>query len=247
MTTTTRTDVETLTRLKQQVAACCRLLHSEGILTYSGHVSARVPGRAALLIHPFLESRSSVSAEDILVVGFDGKVLPESPAGEPPLEVFIHAETYRARPDVQAVAHTHSELAAAFTLARATLLPMKSHAARWASGIPVHPDPSHIKTSQQGRELAATLAHHNAALLRAHGGVIVSESVPALLVDCVHFEENARAQVQALALGPLLPLTDDEVQLLRARSNRDQHVGKLWHHYVAMGRSRGVLQSTEGL
>lgn len=239
--------VDMLQPLKQRLAACCRLLHLEGVLTYSGHVSARAPGREAFLIHPLVESRADVSADDILVCDLDCRLLGESPRGEPPLESFIHAEIYRARPEVQAVAHTHSELAAAFTLADATLRPMKSHAVRWASGIPIHPDPSHIRTTRQGRELAATLGRDNAALLRAHGGVLVAESVPALLVDAVHFEENARAQVQAQALGPLRPLTEDELELLRSRSNREQHVDKLWRYYVGRGLRSGALEIDEGL
>jgi L-ribulose-5-phosphate 4-epimerase len=219
----------------------------EGLLTYSGHVSARVPDRDGFLIHPLMESRAAVSADDILVCDFGCELLAESPAERPPRESFIHAEIYRARLDVQAVAHTHSELAAAFTLAEVTLQPMKSHAVRWASGIPTHPDPSHIKTPSQGRELAATLGSHNAALLRAHGGVVVAESVEALLVDAVHFEENARAQLQAQTLGRPLPLTDDEVELLQSRSNREQHVDKLWRYYIERGQAAGVLDSDEGL
>jgi ribulose-5-phosphate 4-epimerase/fuculose-1-phosphate aldolase len=246
-TALTASPTQTLQRLALQVAACCRLLHQEGILNYSGHVSARVPGRDAFLIHPFLESRANVRAEDILICGYDCRLEPDSPPGKPPRESFIHAEIYRARADVQAVAHTHSELAAAFTLARTTLLPMKSHAVRWASGIPIHPDPRRIETPEQGRELAETLGPHQAALLRAHGGVVVAESIPALLVDSVHFDENARAQVQALALGPILPLTEREFELLRGYDIRDQHVDKIWRYYVGKGLTAGVLESDEGL
>jgi L-ribulose-5-phosphate 4-epimerase len=244
---TSTSSTETLRRLALQVAACCRLLHQEGILNYSGHVSVRVPGREAFLIHPFLESRANVRAEDILILDFDCRLVPESPQGKPPRESFIHAEIYRARLDVQAVAHTHSELAAAFTLAETRLQPMKSHAVRWASGIPTHPDPRRIETAEQGRELAATLGPHQAALLRAHGGVNVAESIPALLVDSVHFDENARAQVQALALGPILPLTEHEFALLRGYDIREQHVDKLWRYYVGKGLATGVLDSDDGL
>ena len=219
----------------------------EGILNYSGHVSARLPNGEGLLIHSLIQSRATVSAQDILVLDLDLNHLPGSPGSAPPLETVIHSEIYRARPDVQAVVHTHSELAAAFTLAEAKLLPMKSHAVRWGSGIPVHPDPSHIATTDQGRDLAATLGAHHAALLRAHGGVCVAESVEALLVDAVHFEENAKAQVQALAIGPLLPLTEDELRLLNSRSNRAQHVDKLWRYYVGLGLERGVLAGGDGL
>ncbi len=235
-----------LDHLKRRLAACCRLLHQQGILTYSGHVSARLPDREAFLIHPLLESRAEVGPEHLLLCGFDCRLL-DGQTGRPPRESWIHAEIYRARPDVQAVAHTHSELAAIFTLAEVKLVPMRASAARWASGIPIHPDPRRIETIEQGRELAATLGPHQAALLRAHGGVIVAESVEAMLVDAVHFDENARAQIQAQALGPLLPLTEREFELLRGYDIRPHHVDKLWRYYVAGGLTNGVLDSAEGL
>jgi ribulose-5-phosphate 4-epimerase/fuculose-1-phosphate aldolase len=240
-------DAAAVLKIKQKVAATVRLLHMEAIVNYSGHVSARLPDGRGFVIQPYVNSRISLKATDLLELDYDLNYLPGSPTTEMPIETRIHSEILRARPDVQAVVHTHSELAAAFTVADARLVPMKGHAKRWASGIPVHMDPTHIKTKEQGAELAATLAHHNAALLRAHGGICVAESVEGLLIDAVHFEENARAQVQALAIGPLLPLTEAELQLLNERDNRRQHIGKLWRYYVGKGLQEGALDSDEGL
>jgi L-ribulose-5-phosphate 4-epimerase len=240
-------DPAAVAKLKAKVVAAVRLLHMENILNYSGHVSARLPDGSGFIIQPYIESRATLKPEHLLTLDFDLKHLAGSPEHDMPIETRIHSEIYRARPDVRAVVHTHSELAAAFTLADARLVPMKSHAKRWASGIPVHPDPSHIKTKEQGAELAATLGPHQAALLRAHGGVCVAESVEALVIDAVHFEENARAQVQALAIGPLLPLTEEELDLLTKRDNRRQHIGKLWRYYVGKGLREGALDNEEGL
>jgi len=151
---------------KAKVAATVRLLHMEGIVNYSGHVSARLPDGRGFIIQPYVQSRISLTAEHLLELDFDLNHLPGSPETEMPIETRIHSEILRARPDVQAVVHTHSELAAAFTLADAKLVPMKGHAKRWASGIPIHADPTHIKTKQQGEELAATLGQHNGDILR---------------------------------------------------------------------------------
>ena len=64
-----------------------------------------------------------------------------------------------------------------------------------------HPESWHIDTAERGRAMADTLSQHNALLLRAHGAVIVSEDIPALMVDAVHFEENAKALYDASRLG----------------------------------------------
>lgn len=232
-----------VTGLKVQLAALTRMLHKEGILTYSGHASARIPGWDAFIIQSVNDSRAGITPEGLLICDFDCKVIEGPPGDRPPREVFIHSEILRARPDISCVVHTHSELAAMFTMLEdIELALMKSHAQRWASGIPTHPDPSHIMTAQKGRDLAATLGPHNGALLRAHGGVLVSESLPALLVDAVHFEENAKAHYQAATIGKVKPLTREEITLIQTvNNNREQHCFKLWSYYVGMGLEDGLL------
>ena len=235
---------EAIGRLRAQVAACTRLLNDLGILGYSGHVSARVRGRDAFLIQPLDLSRADVMPGDLLVCGFDGAVLA-GPAAQPaPAEVYLHGEIFRARPDVQAVAHFHHDIATLFTLVEGVrLVPVKNHAARWASGIPTHPDPGHVNDPARGRALAATLGPHHAVLIRGHGQVVTAESVPALLVDCVHFVENAEAMYRAACLGPVVPLRADEMARVLGDLDRPRHVAKLWGYYVGQGRARGVIPS----
>lgn len=230
-------------RLRRDLAAATRIMVMEGFLDYSGHVSARAPGRDAYYIQPSTDPRSDVTPERMLLVDFDGNILEGAPL-RPPFEIPIHGEIYRARPDVQAVVHSHMELAIWFTLMEGVqLAPMRARAVRWQSGIPTHPDPSHIKLKSQGEALARDLGPHHAALMRAHGLVLVAESVPALLVDAVHFDENARAHMQALQAGRKpLPLTDAEMEQINAHEMRDFHVGKLWSYYMRKAAKAGQLE-----
>jgi ribulose-5-phosphate 4-epimerase/fuculose-1-phosphate aldolase len=231
----------TVTRLFAEVAAATRLLVTEGILDYSGHISVRVPGRDAFLIQIGANSRAELAPESVLMVDMDGKVIEGK--GKPPSETPIHTEILKARPDVNAVIHCHMDLAIAFTMMEGVkLMPMRSRASRWWSGIPTDPDPSHIKLVSQGQALAKTLGPHNAALMRAHGLVLVAESVPALLVDCIHFKENAKAQMDVLQAGARpIPLTKEEIEQIDRHYIRDWHVQKLWNYYVRKGVSEGVV------
>ena len=102
------------TQTMLETAATTRLLESEGILDYSGHVSTRIPGRDAFVIQIGSTSRAEVSPDSMLVVDYDGNVLEGD--GQPPSELPIHLEILRARPDVQSVLHSHMELAIAFTM-----------------------------------------------------------------------------------------------------------------------------------
>jgi L-ribulose-5-phosphate 4-epimerase len=149
----------------------------------------------------------------------------------------------RGRADVQAIAHFHHDTATVFTLVEGLVLrPVKNHAARWASGIPTHPDPSHISDRARGRAAAQSLGPHHAMLIRAHGQVVTAESVPALFADCVHFVENAEAAYRAAALGPVVPLSDAEVAAFHRDFDRPRHAAKLWRYYAGRGRRRGRLQ-----
>ncbi len=232
----------TVESLKIEVAACTRLLNAEGILGYSGHVSARLPDGDTLLIQSFDASRSDLVPEELYIVDLDGNVLDGPGDARPVNEVEIHSEVLRARPDINAVLHYHPEVATLFTMVEGIeLIPMKNHAYRWASGIPTHPESWHIDTPDRGRAMAKTLGAHNAVLLRAHGAVLVSEDIPSLMVDAVHFEENAQALYDAARLGAVIPLSASETSEFGANFKRSNHAVKLWRYYLSRGLESGAI------
>jgi ribulose-5-phosphate 4-epimerase/fuculose-1-phosphate aldolase len=241
MTRTARGSNSATQQMMLETAATTRLLEAEGILDYSGHVSTRIPGRDAFVIQIGSTSRAEVTLESMLVVDYDGNVLEGD--GQPPSELPIHLEILRARPDVQSVLHSHMELAIAFTMMEGvTLVPMRARASRWKSGIPIDPDPSHIKLREQGRSLARTLGPHHAVLMRAHGLCLVAETVRALFIDAIHFKENATAQMQALQAGAKpIPLTEAEIAQIEKMEMREWHIKKLWNYYVRKALDEEVL------
>jgi L-ribulose-5-phosphate 4-epimerase len=228
--------------LRTQIAICTRIMNMEGLIDYSGHVSARLPDDRGIVIQSFDDSRAALTPGDLLICDFDGNVIEGPKDKAPPREVYIHTEIMKARPDVNAVGHFHPETATMFTLVEdRPLVPVKNHAARWMDGIPVHPDPGHINSVETGQALAATLGTCHAALIRAHGVAVTAESVEALLIDSVHFEENAKTLFHAAALGQVTGLSQDEMVDFLSRFNRDAHIAKLWKYYVGRGVDGGAL------
>lgn len=231
-----------IVRLRAQVAACTRIMNMDWLIDYSGHIGVRLPDDGGLLIQSFDDSRAAIAPDDLLICDFEGNLIDGPDGKVPPREVFIHTEIMKARPDVNAVGHFHPETATMFTLVEdRPLVPVKNHAARWADGIPVHPDPGHINSPETGIALAATLGACHAALIRAHGVVVTAESVPALLVDCVHFEKNAQTLFRAAALGAVKGLSQAELRSFAERFDRDKHVGKLWKYYVGRAAEAGAV------
>lgn len=70
-----------------------------------GHVSQRLEG--SLLLTPTRPPLATQSADDILEVDFDGKVL-SGDAKARPIEVFLHTGIFEARADVTAICRTHA-------------------------------------------------------------------------------------------------------------------------------------------
>jgi ribulose-5-phosphate 4-epimerase/fuculose-1-phosphate aldolase len=227
------------TTLRQQLADCHRMMVMAELLDYSGHVSARIPGTDRVLILPRDASRAGVTADDMLVIDLDGKVLDGNRL--PPTETAIHLGVYRARKDVQAVGHGHPPMSTLFTMVDRPVIAMRNFWFRFI-GMPIHPDPTHIRTVEQGAAVARTLGRHKYCLLRGHGSVVAVNGVQEVFLDSLEMEENARSTIQAASLGPLKPITPEEVELLKVSFARNEYrIAKTWEHYREKARQAGLL------
>ena len=207
--------------LLEDLAAASRILVDQGVLDAAGHVSMRHPSRA----DRFLMSRSLapalVTADDIMTLTLDGEPSEETRGRTPFIERFLHAEVYRARPDVMAVAHGHSYSVIPFGLAPTPMVATYHNAAFLAAGVPVFDIRDRfgttdivINTAAKAAAMADTLADKSVVLLRAHGVTIVGPSLPVAVFRAVFTEVSARVQLQAMALGgPLAALDQEEGRL----------------------------------
>ncbi len=225
--------------LRRHLADCHRMMVMAELLDYSGHVSARVPGSSRVLILPRDASRAAVRPEEMVVVDLDGNLLEGN--GPAPTETAIHLGVYRAREDVSAVGHGHPPNSTLFTMVDRPMFAMRNFGFRFI-GMPVHPDPTHIRTLDQGADVAATLGAGKYCLLRGHGSVVAVDTVAEVFLDSLEMEENARSALQAAALGGLKPITPEEVELLKPSFSRNTYrVAKTWEHYREKARRAGYL------
>jgi ribulose-5-phosphate 4-epimerase/fuculose-1-phosphate aldolase len=225
--------------LRQQLRDCTRMMVMAELLDYSGHLSARIPGTDRILIPGRDASRAGITVDDILVVDLNGKTLEGK--GPPPTETEIHTGVYRARPDVMVVGHGHPPMSTLFTMVDRPVTAMRNFGFRFI-GMPVHPDPTHIRTKEQGDAVAHTLGQCSCCLLRGHGSVVTTKTVPEVFLDSLEMEENARACIMAANLGPAKPITPAEVEVLKGSFARNTYrVAKTWEHYQEKARLAGYL------
>jgi HCOMODA/2-hydroxy-3-carboxy-muconic semialdehyde decarboxylase len=193
--------------LLEDIVVGSRILADFGVVDGFGHVSARSPTNP----NHFLMSRSLapalVTADDIMEFDLDGN--PVDARGRKVfLERFIHAEIYRARPDVMSVVHTHSPGVIPFSVSKVPLRAMFHNPAFLAVGVPVWDIRKDfgetnmlVSNSAIGKSLAATLGDKPVVLMRGHGDVAVGPSVKMAVFRAYYTDVDAKLQAQALALG----------------------------------------------
>ena len=74
------------------------------VINTQGNISVRDPQSRSIAITPHDVEYDEMTAEDIVVVDYDGNVIDGS--GEPSEETSVHRAVYAARPDLHAVVHT---------------------------------------------------------------------------------------------------------------------------------------------
>ncbi|WP_298113301.1 class II aldolase/adducin family protein [Bradyrhizobium sp.] len=193
--------------LLEEIAVGSRILADFGVLDGFGHVSARNPANP----NHFLMSRSLapalVTPADIMEFDLDGN--PVDARGRKVfLERFIHAEIYRARPDVMSVVHTHSAGVIPFSVSQVPLRAMYHNPAFLAGGVPVWDIRKDfgdtnmlVSNAAIGKSLATALGDKPVVLMRGHGDVAVGPSVKAAVFRAYYTDVDAKLQAQAIALG----------------------------------------------
>ncbi|MFZ0776250.1 MAG: class II aldolase/adducin family protein, partial [Xanthobacteraceae bacterium] len=125
-------------------------------------------------------------------------------------ERFIHGEIYKARPDVNAVVHSHSPTVVPFTVTRAKLRPLLHNAGFLGLGTPLFEirkcvgdgTDLMILTPDLGKDLARKLGKDAAVvLMRGHGDSVVGPSLPNAVFRAYYTEINARQQLAAITIG----------------------------------------------
>jgi len=225
---------------REDLAVANRILSREGVLDAFGHVSARDPAAA----DRFLLSRgiapALVTAADVLEYGLDGAALDLRGRGEY-VERFLHAEIYRARPDVHAIVHCHTPSLIPFSDSSVPLRPMYHMAAFVAEGVPVFDireaaglTDMLVRDAPRARALAKALGGHPAVLMRGHGAVVVGGTIPAAAGRAVYLDLNARIQARALAMGGGVTFLDPEEARLSALGDYER-AWELWKHRATEG------------
>ena len=237
---------EAISLATRELVDANHILFDQGVVDGFGHVSMRHPVRPDHFLLARSMAPALVTETDVLEFDTDGA---PTEAGGPAayLERFIHSEIYRARPDVVSVVHSHSPAVVPFSVVSGTRLRPICHMCGFlGAATPVFEirdvaGPGSdllIRDSRLGAALAQSLGQSAAVLMRGHGSTVVGGTLRQAVFRAVYTEVGARLQSEAMRLGPVTYLTEEEGQAT-ARTN-DAQIDRTWLLWLKAARSRSM-------
>jgi L-fuculose-phosphate aldolase len=200
--------VNTEASLRDAAVLAIRKLDALGMNRGStGNLSLRF--EQGMLITPTGMGADELRAQDMVWLGVDGT---QRGHWRPSSEWHFHQAIYQARPDLQAIVHTHSTFAAALACLRRELPPFHYMIAV-AGGDSVPCVPYHLfGTEALSQAVAAAMRDRHACLMANHGLVAAGVHLTQAMKVVQEIESLCQVYLQALAVGEPALLSKHEMQ-----------------------------------
>ena len=204
-----------LENLKKAVVRAAKDAEAMGLCKHrSGNFSALERATGLICLTPSGVDRRGMDESDIVVMDMMGRIVEAKEGRVPSSEYMMHIAAYETRPDVVAVAHTHSPYALVMAVLRKTIPPVMAemmHLNLRAGHIPVT-NYAKAGTKMLAESVESPLIISDAVLIANHGVLTVDdESVDEALLKAAYVEEAAMVYYRVLLIGedvPEIPIDD---------------------------------------
>jgi ribulose-5-phosphate 4-epimerase/fuculose-1-phosphate aldolase len=194
--------------LRGELAVGTRILARHDLIGMFGHVSLLTEDPQRYLVCPGAGLRKDrCRPEDILELDLDH----DFERGLP-LELYMHSEVHRLKPEIKSLIHVHSPALLALSALQeppGTLLML--HASFWPKVVPVFDDPDLVRDRETAQRLIGLLGEESIALLRWHGAIIVGRTLREAVFRAILAEQHAQQLLTAHSHGAALVPVDEGI------------------------------------
>ncbi len=193
----------------QKLALACRILAREGHgAGLAGQMTARGGPPGTMWTHPYGLGFDEIRAGDYMLV--DGGLNVLEGGGTPNPANRFHLHVYEARPDVQAIVHTHPPCVSALSMTGEELAVSHMDTAILYEDCAFLPHWPGVPFGEgEGELIAGALGDKRAVLLAHHGQLCAGRSVEEATVLAVTIEHAARLQLLARGAGGIRPVVPE--------------------------------------
>jgi len=183
------------------LAAAYRIVHLHGWTSQVyNHITARIPDTEHLLINSFGLGYDEIKPGNLVKIDIEGNKIDD---GDEPVNVAgytIHSAIHTARPDIQCVAHTHSQNATAICCLEEGFIPLTQMGCMFHDRIATHEFEGIALDLAERESLVADFGSDNhTMLLYNHGLIVTGPTIAHAITRLYHFEDCAAVQLKAMA------------------------------------------------
>ena len=208
---------------KKQIVETAQALVRKGyLMATGGNLSLRISGENAFAITPSNYDYFKMMPEDVCVLdfgltGIEGHLKPS-------VESAMHGAIYQARPDVNAVIHTHQAYVSALTLIKAPIPALFDEQARFLGRsvdiIPYAPSGTGWLKNAVAKHVKN---HNNAFMMQNHGALVFGHDMERAVHNVEILEKCALAYLLAICSErkiSKIPLAVREVAFAKLRKDQ---------------------------
>ncbi|ESZ91125.1 class II Aldolase and Adducin domain-containing protein [Sclerotinia borealis F-4128] len=174
-----------------------KLGYAEGV---AGHITLRDPVEPTCFwVNPFGVAWPLLRASDLILVNKEGEVVEGGPCRLLNTAAYmIHHAVHTARPEINAVAHSHSIYGRAFCSLGRPLETITQDACAFHSDLALYSSfRGVVLASDEGEAIASALGSKKAALLQNHGLLTCGETIESAVFWFTSLEKCCHAQLLA--------------------------------------------------
>ncbi len=188
--------------IRKQVCEYAKKMAAAGWATgSSGNVSARVVGEDDVYaITPTSVPYDVLEPHNIVVCDEEGDEVIDL-ENAPSFELPMHVAVYKARPEINAVFHTHASFSTVLSVVRLPLPPFVEEMMPYLGGEIVVADYGQSGSDELAEAAVKGLGKKAATLIANHGNLCVGKNLQKAYAACALVERAAMIYVEALKLS----------------------------------------------
>lgn len=207
---------------EQIVEAAHELVRKGYLMATGGNLSLRIPRHKAFAITPSNYDYLKMTPDDICILDFE--FAPLEGLRDPSVESAMHGAVYQARPDVNAIVHTHQAYVSALTLIKAPIPALFDEQARFLGRsvdiIPYAPSGTGFLKNTVAKHVRN---HNNAFMMQNHGALVFGHDMERALHNVEILEKCALAYLLAICSErkiSRIPLAVREIAFAKLRKDQ---------------------------
>ena len=177
-----------------------------------GNISARIDENK-FAITPSGIAYEIITAEDIVIIDLAGNIIEGNK--KPSIELPLHTEIYKAKPEINAIVHTHSVCCTAFAIARKPIPAVCEDMIQIVGGEVEVAEYFLPGSEELARSAVTALGDKSACIMANHGLLAVANSLDESYKIAQIVEKSAQAVIYANSLGGAVELSQPDIDFMR--------------------------------